>query len=105
MLITFRSKVGDITMFDYVAVKLLKMMGQSGASPGALLAADLPAAVARLEQALATHRSVDSAAAPPPPSGSKDDAEPPVSLVVRAVPLVDLLKRAAQAKTDVTWGQ
>jgi hypothetical protein len=105
MLITFRSKVGDITMFGDIAVKLLKMMGQSGASPGALLAADLPAAVGRLEQALATSRSAGGEQASPPPRGSKDEGEPPVSLAVRAVPLVDLLKRAAQAKTDITWGQ
>jgi Domain of unknown function (DUF1840) len=105
MLITFRSKVGDITMFGDVAVKLLKMMGQSGASPGALLAADLPPAVARLEQALAARRSAGGGGELPPPSGSQDDAEALVSIAIRAVPLVDLLKRAAQAKADVTWGQ
>jgi hypothetical protein len=101
MLVTFRSKVGDIMMFGDVAIPLLKMMGQSGAPSGALLAADLPAAVARLEQALSMHRS---AGGEPPPSRSKDDTEAPVSLAVRAVPLVDLFKRAAQAKADITWG-
>ena len=43
MLITFTTKVSaDITMFGEVAKELLKLMGQTGVVPGALLAAAPP---------------------------------------------------------------
>ena len=58
MLITFRSKVGDITMFGEVGKKMLALMGQSGVVPGALLAADLPAAIARLRDGAARANAV-----------------------------------------------
>ena len=49
MLIKFNSDVGAFTMFGDVAVPLLKAMGHSGTVPGALLAADIPAALALLK--------------------------------------------------------
>ncbi|MGZ5225221.1 MAG: DUF1840 family protein, partial [Burkholderiales bacterium] len=49
MLVRFDSKVGTITMFGDVANTLLRLMGQSGAVPGAILAPDIPAAVERLQ--------------------------------------------------------
>jgi hypothetical protein len=53
MLVTFTSKAyADITMFGDIAVTLLKMMGHSGTVPGAILAADLPAALSRLTAAI-----------------------------------------------------
>jgi len=48
MLIRFDSKAGTITMFGEVAISLLRLMGQSGAIPGAILSQDIPAALARL---------------------------------------------------------
>ena len=51
MLVTFRSKVsGEITMFGDVAVTLLKLMEHSGTVPGALLADQIPSALARLKK-------------------------------------------------------
>jgi Domain of unknown function (DUF1840) len=100
MLITFRSKVGDITMFGEVGKKMLVLMGQSGVVPGALMAADLPAAIVRL-RAGATGEP-----APLPessPKGSRDDKEPPIALATRAKPLIDMLERAAKAGADVIW--
>lgn len=101
MLVTFRSKVGDITMFGEVAVSLLKLMGLSGGVPGAVLGADVPAALAALKSGLAS-------LAPPPAAAGKQgddrDADPPIALTTRAKPLVDLLERAARAGVDVTWG-
>jgi hypothetical protein len=98
MLVRFDSKAGTITMFGDVAAKLLRMMGQTGAVPGALLAADIPAAAARLRQAVAgesekTVRREDR----------KDDAEPAVGLNQRAFPLIDLLERSAKSGADVIW--
>ena len=88
MLVRFSSDAGDMIMFGEAAVTLLKMMGQSGSVPGAILAADIPAALARLQSAVATHKD-----APRAPREAEND-EPPVSLRQRAFPLIELLQRA-----------
>lgn len=97
MLVRFRSDVGDIIMFGEVAVTLLRMMGQSGSVPGAILAADIPAALTRLREAMSARQE-----ASPPPKG-RDEAEPPVSLRQRAFPLIELLARAVKKDAAVIW--
>jgi hypothetical protein len=77
------------------------MMGHSGTVPSALLAPDIPAAIERLQAALERQP-------PPPPPVDEVDAhgekrEPAVSIRTRAVPLIDLLARAAKRGSDVTW--
>jgi hypothetical protein len=98
MLVRFDSSVGSFVMFGDVAVELLKMMGHSGTVPSALLAADIPAALARLKPAV--ERSPEPA---PPPEPDGKPAEPRVTLRQRAFPFVDLLERAARAGADVLW--
>lgn len=97
MLVKFDSEAGQILMFGDVAVALLKLMGQSGTVPGAILAPDIPAAVERLKQGVAQQ------AAHPKARADDEREEPNVSLRQRAVPLVDLLDRAAHAGKSVTW--
>jgi hypothetical protein len=99
MLVRFDSTVGTFTMFGDVAVQLLKMMGHSGTVPSALLAADIPAALARLRSAVA------AAPEPPEPPSERDGKaeQPRVSLRQRAFPLIDLLERSARAGADVLW--
>lgn len=97
MLVRFDSKVGTITMFGDVAVQLLKMMGQSGAIPGAILAQDIPAAVERLRRAVGGHREK------PAPQDKDEKGETPVGLGQRAFPLIELLERAAKSGADVIW--
>ena len=97
MLIRFDSKAGSITMFGDVAVNLLRMMGQSGSIPGAILGADIPPALDRLRQAVAGVQ-------PPPKKDKADDrAETPVGMQQRAFPLIELLERAAKQGADVVW--
>lgn len=95
MLVRFDSKVGMIQMFGDVAKRLLRMMGQSGAVPGALLAADVPAALQRLKSSVGLE----------PESGGQEnaDGEPAVGLRQRAFPLIELLERAARSGSDVIW--
>ena len=97
MLVKFKSDAGDIVMFGDVAEKLLKMMGQSGALPGALVAQDVPAALERLKRA--------SSMEPGPAAGQEpaDGGEPKVSLRQRAFPLVELLGRCVERRCDVIW--
>lgn len=106
MLITFDSKAGRLTMFGEVAIHLLKMMGHSGTVPSAITAAEIPAALARLEKALENPPPLPGKPdAAPKQDDREDDAErePPVSLQMRAYPLVQLLKAAVAKKADVLW--
>ncbi len=105
MLVTFRSQAyANITMFGDIAIKLLTMMGHSGAVPGAILAEDVPAALDRLKKALAEDRSA-VVAVPADDAKEKDEEakEIPVSLAQHAFPLLELLRAAAGAQRDVMW--
>jgi uncharacterized protein DUF1840 len=97
MLVRFDSKAGTITMFGDVARQLLRLMGQSGAVPGALLAQDIPPAVERLRQGIAGQPEKTA------PRDTKDEGEPPVNVRQRAFPLIELLERAAKQNADVIW--
>lgn len=99
MLVKFNSKVGSLVMFGDVAVALIKMMGHSGTVPSALLAADIPAALANFKRVVAV--APDSR--PEAGNEEKDDGAPPVSLHQRAYPLIQLLTRASQHGCDVMW--
>jgi hypothetical protein len=100
MLVRFDSDAGGFSMFGDVAVKLLKMMGHSGTVPSAILAQDIPAALARLKTAVAAEPE-------PVPAPEQDidrpEAEPKVSLRQRAYPLIELLGRAEKRACDVMW--
>ena len=106
MLITFRSKAtGPIMMFGEIATQLLKMMGQSGEVPGAIVGADVPRALANLKAAVAATKA---AAGGKPAVEEEDDSSSgriarPVGIATRAVPLIDLLERAAKAGAEVVW--
>ena len=98
MLVNFRSNTGDMTMFGEVAVTLLKMMGQSGALPGALLARDIPAALERLKRSVAANP-----AAPASEASADEEDGPRVSVKQRAWPLIELLERCAKEDCDLIW--
>ncbi len=100
MLVKFDSEVGSFTMNGDIAVQLLKAMGHSGTVPSAMLAGDIPAALARLKSAVAAS---PKPAAESPDSDDKDRREVPVSLGQRAFPLIDLLTRAAAKGVEVMW--
>lgn len=105
MLVTFRTKAySDIMMFGDVAIQLLQMMGHSGTVPGAILASDVPAALAQLKKEIEVRK-----AATPQPVKQDDEQdkekEPSIDLVHRALPLIELLEAAAAAKADVMWNQ
>lgn len=96
MLVTFTTKAyADITMFGNVALAMLKMMGHSATVPGAILAADVPAALSRLTAAIDAEKSSSLLA-------DKDADEPVVSMAHRALPLINLLA-AAKDGCNVMW--
>jgi hypothetical protein len=100
MLVTFHSPAyADITMFGDVAVQLLKLMGHSGSVPSAIMAEDIPAALARLKQ------GIQEAATKEPEQQKKNDetGENRVSLTHRAMPLIELLEAAIAENEAVMW--
>jgi len=99
MLVTFKTDVGNISMFGDIAIQMIKMMGHSETVPGAILADDLPLALSQLKTALAkekNHPSFDN-------NEDDKDSEPAISIIHRALPLINLLTEATEAGCDLMW--
>lgn len=106
MLVKFSTRFGQLLMLGEPAVALLRLGGHSGNVPSAVLAPDLPRFLDRLRQGLEVHG--DELSPPPPPRDPSrdDDDEPrerPVSLRLRAVPLLDMVATAIQQESDLMW--
>ena len=104
MIVKFSTRAGALTMHGDAAGALLRAMGHSGTVPGAILAADLPAALASLRRALESQAQV----VPVVPIAVADDdeqeqREPPVTLAMRAVPLIDMIETAVARGSDLMW--
>jgi len=106
MLVKFSTRFGQLLMLGEPAVALVKLGGHSGTVPSAVLAADLPAFLQRLREGLEVHGDELS---PPPlprePAQDEDDEprERPISLRLRAVPLVDMVATAIEHGSDLMW--
>jgi hypothetical protein len=100
MLVTFTCPAyADITMFGDVAIRLLKLMGHSGTVPSALHAKDVQPS---LEHLVAALEALEEPPVQQQPA-SQDEDEPAVTLHHRALPLIELLKAAADAECSVMW--
>ena len=98
MLVTFTTNdYGDIIMFGDIALAMLDMMGHTPTVPGAILAADVPAALGRLTAAIEAAKDL------PPAADAEAQDEPAVSLANRALPLINLLAAAAKSNSRVMW--
>jgi Domain of unknown function (DUF1840) len=105
MIVKFSTRAGALTMHGDAAVALIKAMGHSGTVPSAILAADLPAALVQLRKALDEQGHAPSPP-PPPPSADVDEdeeREPPVTLHMRALPLIDMIETAIARGSDLMW--
>ena len=97
MLVIFKTAVhANILMFGGDALTMLKLLGQSGTIPGAILAEDVPAALARLTSAMEAQKVTG-------PVRAKDEEEAEVSLKKRGLPLIQLFTSAARAGKNVMW--
>lgn len=108
MIVVFSTRYGRLTMLGESASRLLRLAGHSGNVPGAVLAPDLPAFLARLRGSLEVHGEELS---PPPPlvPATEDEQEgardrpASVSLRKRAVPLVEMIETAIRRESDLMW--
>ena len=105
MIVKFSTRAGALTMHGDAAVALLKAMGHSGTVPGAILAADLPAALVRLRKALDDNAHARLPPLPPADAEDEDERErePPVTLRMRALPLIDMVETAIARNSDLMW--
>jgi hypothetical protein len=106
MLVKFSTRFGQLLMHGEPAVALLRLGGHSGTVPSAVLAADLPAFLQRLRQGLELHGDeLSPAPAPRTPEQDEEDEprERPISLRLRAVPLLDMIGTAVQQESDLMW--
>src|SRR5262245_6195516 len=106
MIVNFSTRFDRLTMFGEPALALLSMLGHSARLPGAILAADLPDALARLRSALEQSGQLPSPAPSAPEPVDTDDRRPverPVTLATRAVPLIATIERAIAGGSDLMW--
>jgi hypothetical protein len=106
MIVKFATRAGALTMHGDAAVALLRAMGHSGTVPGAILAADLPEALANLRTTLETQAELPSPSksdANPTDDEERESAPPPVTLRMRAVPLIDMIETAISRQSDLMW--
>ena len=107
-MVTFKSKASrDVDYHTNVGLQLLKMMGRDNKVPSAMFADDVPAALTRLQQALAELDDDEVASDNQTGTGKtqqdKDDKPQKVSLKQRAQPLLKLLHKAQQANVGLMW--
>ena len=111
MLVTFKTTAyADITMFGDAATDLLKLMGQSGNVPGAIMGEDVVTAMDSLKQQLASQPDSDANTLTHASDGTgegreegSDEHSNRVALATRAVPLLELLEAASASGANVVW--
>lgn len=103
MLYEFRSRAtGSVTLVGRPAEQILNIIGKPITATGIITVAQIPAAIAALENAAVHEQTSDV-------NTTDDDCtdeppEPTVSLRQRIYPLIDLMRAALAADVDVTWG-
>ncbi|HAV1390396.1 TPA: DUF1840 domain-containing protein [Vibrio parahaemolyticus] len=99
MLVKFSCKNhASVIMFGDVAQEIIKMMGHSGKVPSAIFSSDIPEVLVKLNSAIEREkiRNLNNVEV-------HENAEPTISIIERAYPLLELLKTAIEGKCDVMW--
>jgi hypothetical protein len=106
MLYKFKSKAaGDLIMLEPNGRKVLQVIGKDPGPTGIILPEQMAAAADALEAAIAREEAEQKAAAAE--AKAKGEAAPKfdgVSLRQRAVPFLDMLRRAQKAGAEIVWG-
>lgn len=101
MLYKFKSAVAaDVIMLEPTGRKVLAAMGKDADPKGILLPEQMSQALAGLEAAAVA----DDAARDAAKFEGNLSANEGISLRVRAVPLVAMIRRSAAAEKPITWG-
>ena len=104
MLITFSCKAhASVTMFGEIGLQFIKMLGHSGAIPGAIDASEVPQALNNLRAALEVEQKQPVEQNDADDDNEDEVVEAPVNIGSRAFPLVELLKAAIKEECEVMW--
>lgn len=108
MLFKFKSRAtADVIMLEPNGKQLLEIIGKSPNEPhGIITAAQIPAAIRALEEAVAVEEAAAAATAPDEDDQTEEEAPrgDGVRLRQRAAPFIDMLRRSAAEGKDVVWG-
>ena len=107
MLYKFKSRAApDLIMLEPNGRRVLQIVGKfSEDRRGILRAAEIPAAVAALEAAIAQEEAERRAAeAEAKDKGEELPEQDQVTLRQRATPFIEMLRRSEQAGKEVVWG-
>lgn len=109
MLYKFKSRAAaDLILLEPQGRQILEIIGKTPGPTGIVTAAQIPAALAALEAAVARDEARLRAAQQEPGSAdanpAEDEPNDTVHLRQRATPFIDLLRRSQQEGCDVVWG-
>ncbi len=96
----FKSRAdADLLMMAPVGDQILQIIGRAPAAQGIIAAADLPAAIAALEVAIAAAEMARK-------GGNEEDDGGAVAVGIgqRAWPMLEMMRRSLAEKTDIVWG-
>ena len=94
MLYKFKSKAtGDLIMLEPNGRQVLQIIGKDAGAKGIILPAEMEAAASALEAAISQEEAEKSV-----------DPNKNVTLRQRAVPFLDMLRRAGKAGEEIVWG-
>lgn len=103
MIYKFKSKAaGDVIMLAPHGDQILRIVGKAPAAQGIFEVADMPAAMAAIEQAVAAEEA--SAQQSDTAADRKSASADRIGLKQRAWPLVEMLKRCHAEGAVVVWG-
>ncbi|MBC7470567.1 MAG: DUF1840 domain-containing protein [Ramlibacter sp.] len=106
MLYKFKSKAaGDLIMLEPNGRQILQIIGKDPASKGIIEPSQMGSAIQALESAIAREEAEQKQADDViQAKGDKAPRAEGISLRQRAVPLVDMLRRAEKAGEAIVWG-
>ena len=106
MLYKFKSKAaGDLIMLEPNGRQVLQIIGKDPGPTGIIQPPQMASAVQALEAAIAREEADQKQSeAQAQAKGEKAGRLEGISLRQRAVPFIDMLRRAQQADEDIVWG-
>jgi len=107
MLVTFKTRAApDVQMLDSLADYLLNIIGKRLGERGVITHDELPAAIQKLEAAVAIDKKERSEHDGHFHEGEEghEPHEVPVGLSQRAFPFLDMMRLAQQENGDIIWG-
>ncbi len=104
MLYKFKSRAAaDVIMLEPNGRQLVQTMGKTPGEHGIVTPEQIPAAIAAIEAAIAAEERALAQQEKEQEGDGVVERPEPVHLRQRAAPLLDMLRRSAQADREVTW--